>query len=175
MMGAVSESESRVLEPHIPSGEQLIDAHTSDRQTVAVTDRRVIELEHHQDDRGQDTSLTSVLLTSDYVVGTEYGRSEDTENPIGEWVLAGILATLGIFGLIFGITDSTGFSLISGVTLLVIAAAIFYFAQTRTSGEVSATVRRAGDLPDRSWSFPQGEAAVARAISEQVAKLNEPK
>ncbi len=174
MMGAVSESESRVLEPHIPSGEQLVDAHTDDYRTVAVTDRRVIELEHHQDDRSQDTSLTSVLLTSDYIVGTEYGRSEDTEDPIVEWIIAGILGTMGFMGLIFGATAGTGFHLIAGAVLLIITAAVLYFAQTQTSGEVSATVRRAGDLPDRSWSFPQGEAAVARAISEQVAKLNKP-
>ncbi|MBX0325568.1 hypothetical protein EGH21_21320 [Halomicroarcula sp. F13] len=170
-MAAVSESTSRVLEPHIPSGERLIEAHTADGRTVAVTDRRVIELHHEEDDMSQDTSLESVLLTSDYVVGSEYGRTEDTTNPLVEWIAGGLLAFLGV---VIAVVGSETSALVIGVGLILGGVAVVYLSRAQTSGEISATVHRTGDLSDRSRTFPQGEAEVARAISEQVATLNGP-
>jgi len=40
-MAVVSESETKILNPHIPSGEQLIRAYCSDEKTVTVMDGRV--------------------------------------------------------------------------------------------------------------------------------------
>ncbi|QIO25139.1 hypothetical protein [Haloarcula sp. JP-L23] len=139
-MAAVSESESRVLEPHIPSGERLIEAHTAENRTVAVTDRRVIELQHEQDDKSQNTALESVLLTTDYVVGTEYGRNEDTETPLVEWLVGGLLAILGLTAVVVG---GETISLVIGIGLILGGVAVIYVSQAQTSGEVSATVHRA--------------------------------
>jgi|GEM_PF-6285422 len=33
-MAAVSESETKILDPHIPSGEQLIEAYSGDEQPI---------------------------------------------------------------------------------------------------------------------------------------------
>jgi len=65
-MAAVSKSETKILEPHIPKGEQLIESFSSTSKTIAVTDRRVIRLTHRKSDREQETEVHSTLLNTDY-------------------------------------------------------------------------------------------------------------
>jgi hypothetical protein len=65
---------------------------------------------------------------------------------------------------------------IAGALLVILGVGVFVIAGFGgTSGGVAVTVYRAGGLEDRTWQFPRGETAVARAISEQVAALNAPR
>jgi len=181
-MAAVSETERDILEPHIPSGEKLIEAHAGDQQTIAVTDRRVLDLKHRSGNRSEDTELESTLLNTDYVVGANYERNKSADYPFLEWITGTGLALLGLIGVLLGIEVVNGqtplLQLIfatAGVVLMVLGVSTFVNAGFGgTSGGVAVTVYRAGELNDRTWQFPRGETAVARAISEQVATLNAP-
>lgn len=173
-MASVSESETSVLEPHIPSGEHLVESFTGEERTVAVTDRRVMELEHEASDRAQDTTLESVLLTSDYIVGTEYSNDEDTDPPLVEYFAAGLLLFIGAGGGLVGFQTGSVAFYFGCVILLILGGLILALTQSRESGEVTVTVHRAGDLSDCEWEFPRGETEVAQAITEQVAELNKP-
>jgi len=172
-MAAVSESETKILDPHIPSGEQLIEAYSGDEKTVAVTDRRVIELRHRNRNRKEETELYSTLLTTDYIVGTKYEREQESDFPVIEALIAAILAVIGIAGVAIGINGEP-IGMVVGVVFLALTGAVFYFTEQSESGDVSITVRRAGDLPNGTWTLPHGETDVPQAISEQVAKLNRP-
>lgn len=173
-MASASESATTVLEPHIPSGEQLLESFTGEERTVAVTDRRVMELEHEASDRTQDTTLKSVLLNSDYIVGTEYSNSEDTEPPLVEYFAAGLLFLVGIGAGFVGVEAGSFILYFVCVLFLILGILVLTAAQSRASGEVTVTVYRAGNLSDRQWAFPRGETEVAQAITEQVAELNGP-
>jgi len=174
-MGAVSEAERDVLEPHIPSGEKLIEAYSGEQQTVAVTDRRVLDLSHSADNKSQETALKSILLTSEYVVGTEYSRSESTESPVIE-VIAGVgLLVIGAGMAILGVPQSDWILGAGGMVALVLGVLVLVYAQDETNGDVTVTVHRAEELPDQTWSFPRGETEVAQAVTERVAALNGPK
>jgi len=181
-MGTVSETERDILEPHIPSSERLIEAHAGDEQTIAVTDRRVLDLKHRSDNRSEDTELESVLLNTDYIVGTTYERNKSADYPILEWILGAGLALIGLMGLVLGMSGGSSQDpalqvviAIAGAFLIILGVAVFVIAGFGgTSGGVAVTVCRAGELDDTTWQFPKGEAAVARAISEQVATLNAP-
>lgn len=172
-MAAVSESETKVLDPHIPSGERLIEAYCGEEETIAVTDRRVINLRHRDGDRKQETELDSTLLTTDYIVGTEYEQEKETIPPEVERAIAVIVGIVGVVGIAFGITGAT-IGIVLGLVLLPLSALLWYFTEAEESGEVSVTLHRAGDLPDKTWSLPKGETDVPQAISEQVATLHRP-
>jgi len=172
-MAAVSESETKILDPHIPRGEELIEAYCGNEKTIAVTDRRVIDLRHREGNRKQETELTSTLLTTDYIIGTRYGREQESSFPGIEFLIALVMGLIGLGGVGFGLDGEPG-ALIFGVMFIGIAALIGYLAEEQESGDVSITVYRAGDLPNKTWSLPKGETDVPQAISEQVAKLNRP-
>jgi len=174
-MGAVSETERDILEPHIPSGEKLIEAHTGEEHTIAVTDRRVLDLRHSSDNESQDTELKSVLLTSEHVVGTEYSRSETTDSPFIE-VFAGVaLMIVGVGIIVLGGSQSALIMGSGGMLAIILGVLVLVYASNQTSGGVTVTVHRAGELSDLTWSFPRGETEVAQAVTEQVAALNGPK
>ncbi|ACV46296.1 MULTISPECIES: hypothetical protein [Halomicrobium] len=172
-MAAVSKSETKVLDPHIPKGEQLIEAYSGNEKTVAVTDRRIIDLWHHEDDRSQETELRSTLLTNDYIVGTEYEREQESNTPDLERLIGFLLGVCGVGGILYGL-DGTGGAIFGGFVLLALSALIIYLTDTTESGEVEITLYRAGEVPNRTWTFPKGETGVPRAISEQVATLHRP-
>ncbi|MDS0258915.1 hypothetical protein NDI56_05855 [Haloarcula sp. S1CR25-12] len=181
-MGTVSETERDLLEPHVPSGEQLLEAYSGDVRTVAVTDRRVLDLRHRSGNRREDTKLESVLLNTDYVVGADYNRNQSADYPVLEWILGAGLVLGGVIGMVLGMGDAYSQSPLlqvviasAGALLILLGVAVFAIAGFGgTSGGVAVTVYRAGGLDDRTWQFPKGETAVARAISEQVAALNAP-
>jgi hypothetical protein len=181
-MGTVSETERDILEPHIPSGEKLIEAHAGEQQTIAVTDRRVLDLTHHSANRSEDTELKSTLLNTDYIVGANYERNKSADYPVLEWILGAGLVLSGLMGMVLGMSGGSSQNptlqiviAIAGALLILLGVGVFIIAGFGgTSGGVAVTVYRAGDLDDRTWQFPRGETVVARAISEQVAALNAP-
>jgi len=181
-MAAVSETERDILEPHIPSGEKLIEAHAGEQQTIAVTDRRVLDLKHRSANRSEDTKLESTLLNTDYIVGANYERDKSADYPVLEWILGAGLVLGGLMGMVLGMSGGTSQNptlqvlfAIAGALLIILGVAVFIIAGFGgTSGGVAVTVYRAGGLENRTWQFPRGETAVARAISEQVAALNRP-
>jgi len=181
-MAAVSETQRDILEPHIPSGEKLIEVHSGDVRTVAVTDRRVLDLRHRSGNRSEDTKLESTLLNTDYVVGANYTRNKSADYPVLEWILGAGLVLVGLMGMVLGMGEGDFQNPLlqvviatAGALLILLGVAVFVIAGFGgTSGGVAVTVSRAGGLDDRVWHFPKGETAVARAISEQVAALNAP-
>ena len=100
-MAAVSESETKILDPHIPRGEELIEAYCGNEKTIAVTDRRVIDLRHREGNRKQETELTSTLLTTDYIIGTRYGREQESSFPGIEFLIALVMGLIGLGGVGF--------------------------------------------------------------------------
>lgn len=172
-MAAVSEEErTGVLRPHIPDGEQLITTFTGEIKTVALTDRRVIELHHLSGQDSTETEVKSVLLTSDYVVGTEYENRKETEKADVERLVGGLLVGVGVLAIIAALAEIV--FAVFGIAFILLGSAVIYGAEDEEDGQVTMTLRRAGDIPDMTWSFPRGETQVAAAMSEQVARLNQP-
>jgi len=171
-MTAVAEEKTGVLRPHIPDGEKLITTFTGEIKTVALTDRRVIEMHHLSGEESKETEVKSVLLTSGYVVGTEYGNSEQTEKADVERAIGALLVGGGILGLLMGLSDIAIVPI--GLLLVFLGGLTLYLAEDEEGGQVTMTLRRAGDIPDMTWTFPRGETQVAEALSEQVARLNQP-
>jgi len=181
-MAAVSDAERDVLESHIPAGEQLIKAYSDKQRTIAVTDRRVLNLTHQVGNRQRDTQLESTLLTTDYIVGADYNRNKSAEFPVIEWLIGASLALIGLFAMLTGMSGG-GFenpqmqvvvTVVGAVLILLGVAALIIGGTGESSGGVEVTIHRAGELSDQSWAFPRGETDVAQAISEQVAELNAP-
>lgn len=175
---ATDQTQKRdVLKPHIPSGEELRASAVGRGKITAVTDRRVLSVTEVGGDTEQQREVESVLLTSDRVVGTRYGKT-DSENRATLRRIVGIaLAVLGGLFFLLGIqADGSVQGTVFLVVLIAIAVGVYLYwsAEDTVEGSVSITVRRAGDVPDRTWTFPRGETEVPRAISEQVAKIHGP-
>jgi len=157
-MAAVSETERNILEPHIPSGEKLIEAHAGDQQTIAVTDRRVLDLKHRSGNRSEDTELESTLLNTDYIVGANYERNKSADYPFLEWVLGAGLVLIGLMGMVLGMSGGSSQNsalqvviAIAGALLILFGVAVFIIAGFGgTSGGVAVTVYRAGELDNRT-------------------------
>jgi hypothetical protein len=171
-MATVSESETKILDPHIPNGEKLIEVYCGDEKTIAVTDRRVIDLRHQTGDQSQETEIESTLLTTDYIVGTKYEREEESISPDGAKLLSLLFIIGGVVFVALALLEAAFVFL--GIVMLLAGGLFWYSAEEKESGEVSITLRRAANLPDKTWSLPKGKTDVAQMISEQVATLHQP-
>lgn len=176
-MAAEQAQREDVLEPHIPPEEDLKASAAGRGKITAVTDRRVLSVSEAASETEQQREVESVLLTSDRVVGTRYGRT-DSENRATLRRLVGIaLAIVGALFFVGGLQvrgDLQGTLLLVGLVLAGIGVYLYWSAEDTMEGTVSITVRRAGEIPDRTWTFPRGHTEVPQAISEQVAKIHDP-
>lgn len=86
----------------------------------------------------------------------------------GSRILIGLALLLSepLLGVISG--------LFGAILLLIGVGMLVKTGPSKTSGEVTVTVRRSDDLDDVSWNFPDGETAVAEAIVRQATLLNGP-
>jgi hypothetical protein len=176
-MAGDQSTSSGVLDPHVPHEEDLVASETGDGRVVAVTDRRVISLSEGSTGTREQREIESVLLTSDSVVGTEYSRSDSENKGTLQRIVGAVVALVGLFVLL-GATQVDGgvqaALLAFGLLAVVVGALIYWTAEDTMEGGVSITVRRAGDVPDRTWTFPRGHTTVPQAISEQVATVHGP-
>ena len=176
-MAATQSQDESVLEPHIPPEENLQASATGRGQITAVTDRRVLSVSEAASGTEQQREVESVLLTSDTVVGTRYGRT-DSENRATLRRIVGIaLAILGALLFFGGLQvrgDAQGLLVLLGLVVAGIGVYLYMSAEDTMEGDVSITVRRVGEIPDRTWTFPRGHTEVPQAISEQVAKIHSP-
>jgi hypothetical protein len=92
-------------------------------------------------------------------------------------IIGFVLAALGGLFFLIGLqADGSGQGVFILLGLIAIALGIYLYwaAEDTKAGSVSITVRRVGDIPDRTWTFPRGQTEVPRAVSEEVARIHGP-
>lgn len=92
------------LEPHVPNSETVLEWFANDEQTIAVTDRRVVDMTRTGSENEHRTLVESTLL-GENVVGTEYRREMESKFDVAQ-IAVGVL--LGLIGLYLGWTGITG-------------------------------------------------------------------
>lgn len=169
------EQPREILEPHIPSGEEIEALDVRQGNVTAVTDRRILSVTESQSRREQEQEVESLLLTSSQILGTRYGKNiSRNESTVQQLVGAGF-AVIGVLLLPLGLIGNgsdQAVLLLSGLIAIAIGVLIFWSAEDTTEGSVFITVRRAGEIPDRTWTFPRGQTEVPQAVSEQVAQIH---
>lgn len=178
-MPASTESTEEVLEEHLPADESVQGHYRGTNnsgwtRTVAVTDRRIMEITQSRGSTEENVDADSALLTGENVTGVHYGRAEEEEPATGQRLLGGLIGLIGVLLSLFGFVQLTDATSEGGIGLLlfgIILAAIGYYiiknAEDAETGDVTLSIERA-NVPDKHYQLPRGHVEVPREASKVV-------
>lgn len=170
-MAKASAEIREAVEPHVADGESLRIARIDEDEDhlIAVTDRRVIEVERSKSGTTLETEVESYLLSDDRITGVTYERQQIMDVPlwIGPVIMLGGLILLPISFVAGPLAPIV--ALITVLTVFVGLAVTFVTLLDESSG-TEVTIRSTAQ--GASWSLPEQNADVARTISQVVAEQN---
>lgn len=162
----VTDSVEQRIDGRLADGEQVREASVDDDRLLAVTDRRVIEVVHEDENR-EKWEFDTTLLADGSVVGVEINeRGEGSPDTlllaVGVVTVCGSLLAISAF--------SGGAALVVGAFLAVFGLILIVGGLDTDGGDVSVTIRRSGETPNDEFSLEQANEHLATKISTIVAE-----
>lgn len=166
-----------VLSRHVAPGESVEAAERMEDRVVAVTDRRIVEIEQSSSGRRPSQEVESLFLNEDHLdrVNVDYTGKEPPAR--GRVILFGLFAVVGtLFGFLALASEGATTVLIGGIAVifLVLGLIVLLTALNTRDGSINVTVTLGDDVSE-SFHLPEDATEVADAASRVAAtRMSDP-
>lgn len=171
---SLTEKQEKVLKGHLAKGEKIRNATADEDRALAVTDRRIIELEEWESQNRDKRRVRCTLLTGDRVIGTNVDHKGSRDFDKDGLLLGGGLSVAGILGIVWAVDGESLIITVGAALAALIGIAVLVDAFNTDDGGITVTVKTTeGD--DKQVILAEGDAKIARSISESVGSAHGPK